>query len=252
MAFVLLANPTGGLLQNDEQRISIAVGPGAKAHATTQSATKVYSMPRGSASQWLDLTVADGGYLEYLPDPVIPFRLANLTQSTNLTVSSRGVVIFQEVITPGRVAMGEAFDYTRLAYRLALARPDGHPIYREAFELTPATVRQMGLGVLGAATDPDLSPPLQTLGSMLIVADPSSAQSILTDLRPTLAGRPGRYQYVTGQPRPGYQGVGRGHQPGAGRVGRRLVGRPQNNPGHRNPILTEILARREYIIPGAR
>ncbi len=191
MAFVLLANPTGGLLQNDEQRISIAVGPGAKAHATTQSATKVYSMPRGSASQWLDLTVADGGYLEYLPDPVIPFRLANLTQSTNLTVSSRGVVIFQEVITPGRVAMGEAFDYTRLAYRLALARPDGHPIYREAFELTPATVRQMGLGVLGAATDPDLSPPLQTLGSMLIVADPSSAQSILTDLRPTLAGRPG-------------------------------------------------------------
>ena len=41
MAYVFLANPTGGLLQNDRHRIAVSVGAGARAHVTTQSATKV-------------------------------------------------------------------------------------------------------------------------------------------------------------------------------------------------------------------
>ena len=51
MACVFLANPTGGLLQNDRHSITVSVGAGARSHVTTQSATKVYTMTEGVAEQ---------------------------------------------------------------------------------------------------------------------------------------------------------------------------------------------------------
>ena len=80
MAYVFLANPTGGLLDGDCQEVRVEVGCGAKAHITTQSATKIFTMDQSSAEQRVELNVAAGGYLEYLPDPLIPFRNAALQQ----------------------------------------------------------------------------------------------------------------------------------------------------------------------------
>ncbi len=82
MAFIYLANPTAGILQGDHLKIRVKVAPGAKAHLTTQSATKVFAMPDGSALQETELTVEKGGYLEYLPDQLIPFRGARFSQRT--------------------------------------------------------------------------------------------------------------------------------------------------------------------------
>lgn len=82
MAFVFLANPTAGLLDGDVHEISLTVGAGAQAHITTQSAAKIHAMPPGGvAVQRITLHVASGGYLEYLPDPLIPYRDAALEQS---------------------------------------------------------------------------------------------------------------------------------------------------------------------------
>ena len=69
LAHVFLSNPTGGLFAGDRQDVMVEVGRGARAHVTTQSATKVYTMEHGKAEQRVALSVAAGGYLEYLPDP---------------------------------------------------------------------------------------------------------------------------------------------------------------------------------------
>ena len=202
MAFVFLANPTGGLLDGDRQEISVAVHSGAKAHITTQSAAKIYAMPRGGhAEQRIALDVANGGYLEYLPDPLIPYRDAALNQNIVINLEPGAALLTWEVITPGRTAMGEAFRYRRISSRLTVTRRGQNlPAYREAFDLTPADGSLTELGLLGPAdipnphssgtpppgdgrqspSGPSLAGPV--LGSMLILCEPDAARSILEHL----------------------------------------------------------------------
>jgi urease accessory protein len=176
MAFVYLANPTGGLFQGDRIGVSIHVSPGAKAHVTTQSATKVYSMPGGCAHQEVSLSVDAGGCLEYLPDPVIPFRGAHLVQRTSITVQPGGTLLYWEIIAPGRVAMGESFAYRCLDNQLTVWDAPGHPAYREAYSLTPDSRSPLSLAVLCSDTRP------QTLGSMLVLAAGPETGPLLEEL----------------------------------------------------------------------
>ena len=190
MAFIYLVNPTGGFLQYDQHRVCITACTGAQAHITTQNATKLYAMPDGSARQEVQLTVEAGGYLEYLPDPIIPFAAANFEQSTCVDVAPGGTLLHWEVITPGRVAMEERFRYARLCSRLTVNGQHGHPVYREAFDLTPTTRNPLGIAVLGSGADyaPGLvSAP--TLGSMLCVTDAPRVRTILEQLQELLQAR---------------------------------------------------------------
>lgn len=187
MAYVFLANPTGGLLENDRQDISVSVGAGAKSHVTTQSATKVHPMTYGVAEQRVALTVAAGGYLEYLPDPLIPFQDASLAQCTDLTLEPGATVVYGDVITPGRVARGEAFQYRKISSRLTVYRRRKYPTYREGFDIAPSTAGRAGIGVMGSAGQP--SPGYSeapTLGSVLVLCETPEARAILDQARQSL------------------------------------------------------------------
>ena len=187
MAYVFLANPTGGLLQNDRHCIAVSVGAGARAHVTTQSATKVYTIPEGVAEQRVRLHVAAGGYLEYLPDPLIPYRDASLEQEVEIACDSGGALLFSDVITPGRVAMGESFRFRRITNRLTVRGQSGRPAYLEAFDLEPAAGNLTGIGVLGfGGQEVADEASARTLGSLLIVCDSGRASSILEQVRRTL------------------------------------------------------------------
>ena len=175
MAYVFLANPTAGIFQGDHQRISIAAGPGAKAHVTTQSATKVHTMPEGSASQEIELTVEDRGYLEYLPEPLIPFKGSRFSQSTTITVAPMGTLLYGDVITPGRIARGEILAYESLEIRLMAISPGGPPIYREAYRLEPKRRSPLTATIFGRFDTP-------VLGSFLAVAGPVGSQSVADEL----------------------------------------------------------------------
>ena len=163
MAFIYLANPTAGILQGDHLKVRVKVAPGAKAHLTTQSATKVFAMPDGSALQETELTVEKGACLEYLPDQIIPFLGARFSQKTSMTVAPDATLIFGEIIAPGRTARGESLAYDCFKSQLAINASDGFPIYREGFSLTPKSRRPSGRCVLGTGESP-------TLGTLLVVA----------------------------------------------------------------------------------
>ena len=187
MACVFLANPTGGLLQNDRHRIAVSVGAGAKAHVTTQSATKAYTMTEGVAEQRVRLNVAAGGYLEYLPDPLIPYRDAGLEQEVEIVCEPGGALLFSDVITPGRVAMGESFRFRRISNRVTVRGQSGRPAYREAFDLDPGAGNLTEVGILGFGGQQvadDVS--ALTLGSLLVVCDGLTARSILDRVRRNL------------------------------------------------------------------
>ena len=174
MAYVFLANPTAGIFQGDHQCIAVNVEAGAKAHVTNQSATKVHTMPEGSASQETQLTVGDGAYLEYLPEPLIPFKGSRFSQSTTITVAPTGTLLYWEILAPGRVARGESLAYEWLENRLTIRTPEGVPTYHEAYRLEPRLESPHSLAILGRSDTP-------TLGTLVIVSKSSVDGQAMAD-----------------------------------------------------------------------
>ena len=179
MAFIYLANPTAGILQGDHLKIRVKLAAGAKAHLTTQSATKVFAMPDGSALQETELTVEKGAYLEYLPDQLIPFRGARFSQKTSITVAPDATLVYGEIIAPGRTAWGESLAYDCFNSNLSIVASDGFPTYREEFSLRPKSRSPLGRGVLGTGMSP-------TLGTLLVVAGAFKAEVLRDRMRDSL------------------------------------------------------------------
>jgi len=111
MAYLYIISPSGGVLQGDRYRIDIKLAENAIAHITTQGATRLYRMDKNFATQILNISLDSNCYLEYVPDQIIPYRDSRFYQSVNLHVSDDATLIYSETIVPGRMAMGEYFDY---------------------------------------------------------------------------------------------------------------------------------------------
>lgn len=111
MAYIYIISPSGGVLQGDRYRIDIKLAKNAIAHITTQGATRLYRMDKNFATQILNISLDSNCYLEYVPDQIIPYRDSRFYQSVNLNLDDDATLIYSETIVPGRMAMGESFDY---------------------------------------------------------------------------------------------------------------------------------------------
>src|SRR5688500_6912318 len=121
MAYMYIISPSGGVLQGDRCRMDITLRKHAFAHITTQGATRIYRMEKNYATQIVNLDVGEDCYLEYIPDQVIPYRNSRFYQEANLRVHDNATLLYSEIITPGRVASGEHFDYD-ICYMKATAK----------------------------------------------------------------------------------------------------------------------------------
>ena len=111
MAYIYIISPSGGVLQGDRYRIDIQLSKNAIAHITTQGATRLYRMNKNFATQILNITLDSNCYFEYIPDQIIPYRDSRFYQSVNINLHDTATMIYSETIVPGRMAMGEYFDY---------------------------------------------------------------------------------------------------------------------------------------------
>lgn len=111
MAYLYIISPSGGILQGDRYKIDVTLKNNAISHITTQGATRIYSMNSNFASQITNITVDDNCYLEYIPDQIIPYQNSRYYQKVNLNIHDEATMIYSEVLTPGRMAMNEYFDY---------------------------------------------------------------------------------------------------------------------------------------------
>jgi urease accessory protein len=121
MAYMYIISPSGGILQGDRYRMDITLRKHAFAHITTQGATRIYRMEKNYATQIVNIDVGEGCYFEYIPDQVIPYRDSRFYQEANLRVHDNATLLYSEIITPGRVASGEHFDYD-ICYMKAIAK----------------------------------------------------------------------------------------------------------------------------------
>ena len=111
MAYIYVISPSGGILQGDRYRTDITLKNYAKSHVTTQSATRVYKMNKNFGTQIINLDVGENCYLEYIPDQIIPFKNSKYYQVSNVKVHDSATCVYSEILTPGRVASNESFEY---------------------------------------------------------------------------------------------------------------------------------------------
>ncbi|WP_189277611.1 urease accessory protein UreD [Kitasatospora griseola] len=180
-AYVYLMATGGGVTQADRYRIDVRCGPGTHAHLTTQAATKVFRMEQDYATQLVNLRADDGAYLEYLPDPLIPFRDARFYQRTTVTAAPGATVVLGETITAGRLARGERHDYRVLATDLEIARPDGTLLAVDTLRLVPGGDRSV-------VTGPAVFAGHDQLATLFVVSDLRPAAEIADTLHRALDG----------------------------------------------------------------
>jgi urease accessory protein len=145
MAYATVTSPSGGVLQGDRLAIVARVSAGARLHLDTPSALRLYRMPDRPAAQEVTLIVEAGGFLEYLPDPTIPFARSDFASRTALRVDAAASAIVVEAVTAGRVASGETHGYHHYESLVEIARPNGDALAVDATILDPAD----GLGLPG-------------------------------------------------------------------------------------------------------
>jgi len=135
---VHLHNVSGGILAGDQLAMDIDVAAGASAQVTTTGATRLYRHRAGApdSSQIVRISVGDGALLEYLPDPLIPYRGARHLQSTEIRLGERAALFWWETLAPGRQAAGEEFSFENLRVQARVLSPS-RPLLWENILMEP-------------------------------------------------------------------------------------------------------------------
>ena len=132
---VQVVNPTAGILAGDRLESEVSVGRGAALLLTTPSATRIFQMKSGNAESRQRLTVEAGGWLETMPEPLVPHRGSSFRQCTSIAIEPGGEMFYADILMPGRVSHGEAWEWNRLGLEMEVRR-GGELVLRERFEQT--------------------------------------------------------------------------------------------------------------------
>ena len=162
MAHCTMQSATPGILQGDRLAVELLANGGTCARVTGQSATKVYTMERGFATQRTHVDVHAGAYLEYVPGYLIPGRGSRLYQEWVCEVSPGGALVFADLAVAGRAAHGEWHDYALLGSRIEVRR-EGIILWIDHQRNEPHRLDRDKPGVLGG---------IGGWGTVAVVADP--------------------------------------------------------------------------------
>ncbi|RIX46060.1 MAG: urease accessory protein UreD [Rhodocyclales bacterium GT-UBC] len=126
----LLLHPPSGIAGGDHLSINITTEAQSHAQITTPGAGKWYRSDGALASQTVNLRVAEGATLEWLPQESIVFSGARARMETRVELAADSRFIGWDILCLGRAAAGERFDHGRfdLLYRI---ERDGRPIWLE-------------------------------------------------------------------------------------------------------------------------
>ncbi|MFC5889607.1 MULTISPECIES: urease accessory protein UreD [Kitasatospora] len=179
LAVTFLMSTGGGIVQADRLRLDLRCGADSAVHLTTQAATKLHRMDADYATQQVHLTAADGSFVEYLPEPTIPYRDSRFYQRTVITAALSATVLAGETVLAGRLARGERNAYQVFATDLEWRRPDGR-----LFALDTVRFEPRGSGVTGPAVlaGHDL------VSTFYAVSSAAPAREIADTLHGSLAG----------------------------------------------------------------
>lgn len=125
----IIVHPPGGIAGGDRLDISARVGADAWAQLTSPGAAKWYRAA-SAAYQKLELSVAPGAILEWMPQETIVYSAAQAELDTRIDLQGDARLLYWDVVAVGRPAAGERFDRGHFQSRLEIRR-DGQLLWHE-------------------------------------------------------------------------------------------------------------------------
>jgi urease accessory protein len=176
---VFMISNAGGILQGDRNLIEISLAADADAHVTTQSATKIHEMDANHAVQQQHIRLAEGAYLEYLPDPMIPHRHARFLTRTHIDIAASATLLYSEILMAGRkyYGEGERYEYDVFSSTVEAHRPTGEQLFVEKFVVEPARRPVRQVGVMG---------PYDVFGNVLLLTPKECADAVFEQVEAEL------------------------------------------------------------------
>ena len=168
---------SGGILQGDRHRIDVSLKNNALVHLTSQGATRVYGMNSDYASQTVNISLDENCYLEYNPDQIIPYKNSRFYQNVNLKIHENSSLVYSEILTPGRVAMGESFDYDICYMKTNCKNQEDKIRFIENLKIEPKKQNPQNFGLLGK---------YQILGTVFILTPKNNMQNLESTLNETI------------------------------------------------------------------
>jgi urease accessory protein len=144
-SYLMLLNPTGGVLGGDHLITDIVQEADTHVCLTTPSATRIYRTSEKPAILETVIHLGESATLEYFPDHVIPHAGSALRQSLRIEMGRSSRAIFLDSMASGRVAHGERWNFTELDSRTEIYA-SGRPGYINRTKIIPATNRPDRLG----------------------------------------------------------------------------------------------------------
>lgn len=105
----VIVHPPAGIAGGDSLRVTVDLGPGARARLTTPGATRWYRSLGARALSTVEARVGQGGMLEYLPQEQIVFDGADAVCETRFSLARGAALVFWDLVVLGRRAGDHPF-----------------------------------------------------------------------------------------------------------------------------------------------
>ena len=150
MAHLYMMSSSGGILGGDNHTVQVTLKDKARARLMTQGATRIYDTGDATASQRISVTLEPDSYMEFLPDVTIPYKNSRYTQSVDISCHRSATLLYAEMVSPGRRASGEAFQYA--SYESAVSAKDDTGAWRlyDAAKIEPDLRNVSEYGIMGS------------------------------------------------------------------------------------------------------
>jgi urease accessory protein len=145
----VIINTAGGIAGGDHFSFDIDVGEGAELTATTAAAEKVYRSIDTPARVDVQLSVAPGGKLVWLPQETILFQEARLRRTVEIDLAAQASLLFVEAVVFGRTAMGESVTDGEL-FDCWRVRRSGELVFADTMRLDGAIGASLGRAAVAA------------------------------------------------------------------------------------------------------
>ena len=138
---------SAGIMEGDVQEFTFQISEGSNLEFLSQSFDKVHKMKEGLARRSVTAEVKKNAVFCYYPQPVIPYAQSAFesTMEFDLADKSSGLFLL-EIISCGRKASDERFQYRKFASRVNIRR-GGQLIYRDNTRYEPDKMDMEGIGM---------------------------------------------------------------------------------------------------------
>lgn len=182
MAYLYMMSSSGGILDGDSHQTEITLDEGAVVHLTTQGATRIHGMGLAGARQTVRMDLGRDSYLELIPDQIIPYRDSRYVQKTSITAHDSATLVYTEVLSSGRLAMDESFQYESCLLETVATDRDGRIRFADVAHIEP---KRRGVSTYGVMGD------YKVVGSAYVLAPERHFPALYEDLNGLVSGGDG-------------------------------------------------------------